>query len=213
MPSIQRSTKWFVRVDGNKEYLTEKCIIVKQWIDTQRMLCLFHLGGNKENPHCHFVIELSSELQKQTFATRIKKVFAIDKKSNYSVKEWDGADHACSYMFHESDAPIISNKDFTQEEIDKFRSLNNDVQKVLEVNKSRAPGRAVDRLVEEFKGDTPARRVIVERFLELIRDGQIYEPGDFQLGKYIEEVYMRTRSADQWQEYVDERTARLMSRL
>lgn len=213
MPSLQRSMRWFVRVDGSKETLTEKCATVKGWIDTVRMLSLFHLGDKKENPHCHFVIELSSEIQKQTFATRIKKVFAIDKKSNYSVKEWDGGDPACSYMFHESDAPIIAVKDFTQEEIDRFRHLNDGVQKVLEINKARCPGRVVDRLIEEYKNESPTRRIIAERFLELIRDGQMYEPGDFQLTKYIEEVYMRTRTADQWGEYVDERTHRLLSRM
>lgn len=212
MPSVVKSFKWFVRVDGNKDDLTSMCSEVKGWIDTKRMLALYHTGATKENPHIHFVIELSSEIQKQSFDIRIKKVFKIEKKSQYSTKVWDGEHSACSYMFHESPHHIICNKDFTSEELDKFKELNASVQKVVELNKSRAPGRQVDRIVEEFGNDKPTRKDIFVRFMEKIKDGEMYEPGDYQITKYVEEAYMKTRGKDEWDDYVDERYHKLFLR-
>lgn len=214
MPSVVKSFKWFVRVDGNKEDLTSMCKEVKGWIDTKRMLALYHTGETKENPHIHFVIELTSEIQKQSFDIRIKKVFKIEKKSQYSTKVWDGEHSACSYMFHESPHNIICNKDFTSEELDKFKELNESIQKVVELNKSRAPGRQVDRVVEEFRGDQnkPTRKDIFVKFMEKIRMGEMYEPGDYQITKYVEEAYMKTRGKDEWDDYVDERFHKLFLR-
>lgn len=214
MPSVVKSFKWFVRVDGNKDDLTNMCKEVKGWIDTKRMLSLYHTGETKENPHIHFVIELTSEIQKQSFDIRIKKVFKIEKKSQYSTKVWDGEQSACSYMFHESPHNIICNKDFTSEELDKFKELNESIQKVVELNKSRAPGRQVDRVVEEFRGDPikPTRKDIFVKFMEKIRNGEMYEPGDYQITKYVEEAYMKTRGQDEWDDYVDDRYHKLFLR-
>jgi len=173
---------------------------------------MYHTGQTKENPHCHIVLELTSELQKQTIDTRLKKLFIIEKKSQYSSKVWDGADSAISYMFHEPNHIVIVNKGFTEEHLAKCKQLNESVQAVIQVNKDRAPGRAVNKVIEYFNGERPTRKDIICKFLEMIREGEMYEPGNFQLEKYMEEVYLKTRTADEWDDYVDERAAKILSR-
>lgn len=210
MPSIVRSYKWFVRVDGSAESLKEKCKSFSGQIDAVRMLSLFHMGETKENPHCHFVIELSSEIQKQSFDVRLKKTFDIEKRSQFSSKVWDGHESACGYMFHESPHNIICNKGFTSEEISRFIKINEDTQKVVDINKSRAPGRQVDRIVTEFNGEEPPTRyAIFKVVMQKIRDGEMYEPGDFQLPKIVEEIYGKTRDARGWVDYVEDRYRKL----
>lgn len=213
MPSIARSTKWFIRIDGNKDDLTERCKDMKGWIDCKRIFGMYHTGETKENPHCHIVLELTSELQKQSLDTRLKKLFKIEKKSQYSSKVWDGERSAVSYMFHEPDANVIVNKDFSEEELDKCKELNASVQRVVAINKDRAPGRAVQRVIDYFGNEVPTRKDIGLRFLNMIREGEIYEPGNFQLEKYIEEVYLKTRPANEWDDYCEERLHKILSRL
>lgn len=210
MPSIAKSSSWFVRVDGKKEFLIDKLKELSNAIDTVKLLSLFHVGQKDENPHCHFVIVTNVVIQQQSFAIRIKKLFDIQKKSEFAIKVWDGSDAACSYMFHEPEEVMLVNKGYTDESINKFRELNKKVQEVIAVNKQRG-GRAVTRLVDEFRdnGDTPTRREIWDRMINMIRDGEMYEPGDFKIKAYIEEVYLKTRSKDQWKAYVSERWSRL----
>jgi len=212
MPSCVQSSKWFVRVDGPYEFLLNKFVEVTGWMDMSSVLALYHVGEKKENPHCHFVIELTSVLQKQSFDKRIKKVFDVQKSTSYSSKVWDGADAACSYMFHESDVKILCNKGHSQEDIDKYKVQNEKVQAVVEVNKERAPGRKVERVVERLCNDNPTRHEIGKIFLEMIRDGEMYEPGNFQLARMIEEVYLKTRTADQWNGYVEDRLHTILYR-
>lgn len=212
MPSVARSYKWFIRIDGNKEDLVERCKTMLGWIDTAKAYGMYHTGQTKENPHCHIVLELTSELQKQTIDTRLKKLFKIEKKSQYSSKVWDGADSAISYMFHEPDFVVVCNKGFTEEYLTKCKQLNESVQQVIQINKDRAPGRAVNKVIDYFTGEKPTRKDIIRKFLDMIREGEMYEPGNFQLEKYMEEVYLKTRPADEWDDYVDERCSKILSR-
>lgn len=209
MVKTDKSFKWFVRVDCNKDAGVACAGMMLQWIDMKRLLMIHHMGEKKDNPHVHFVIELTSELQKQSFDTRIKKVFTVEKRSQYSSKVWDGGDEACSYMFHESDAPILHNKGFTEDEINRFRVLNQSVQKVIAVNKDKASCRAPDRAIEHFAGCSPSRREVLEYFVKQIRDGLMYEPGDYQMAKYVEEVVLKLTAQEDIDWYVDSRLKRI----
>lgn len=215
MPEVVKSSKWFVRVDGSKDDLSERCKTMMGWIDTKRIIAMYHTGKTKENPHCHIIIELSSELQKQSMNARIKTLFKVEKKTQYSNNVWDGKDAAISYMFHESDAIILSNKGFSEEELVKYKELNAAVQEVVSVAKSKAPGKSVDKVIEYFRGEgyTPSRRDIARQYLNMIRDEQMYEPGNWQLEKLIEEAYLKTRPASEWDDYVEDRIAKLLSRM
>lgn len=215
MPSVAKSTKWFIRVDGNKDDLTERCKEMKGWIDTHRIYGMYHTGETKENPHCHIVIELTSELQKQSMDVRVKKLFKIDKKSNYSSKVWDGSESAISYMYHEPDAVGIVNKGFSEDELDKCKELNASVQRVVALAKNKSPGKSVDKVIEHFRveGYTPSRRDIARQYLNMIRDGEMFEPGNWHLEKLIEEAYLKTRPASEWDDYVEDRVQKLLSRM
>lgn len=215
MPSTTRSSMWFVRADGNKSDLTDMCKTLSQCIDVERMLAMYHVGKTKENPHCHFVIKLKSEPQKQSFDVRLKKIFKVDKHTNYSSKVWDGKEAAISYMYHEDDAVVIANKDFSDEELDKCKELNAAVQRVVAVAKSKTPGKAVDKVIEYFGGEgiTPTRRDIARQYLNMIRDGEMFEPGNWQMEKLIEEAYLKTRPASEWDDYVEDRIHKLLSRM
>lgn len=210
MPSVYKSTLWFVRVDGAHDWLREKIKCVLAWVDLVRILGVLHEGEKKDNLHCHFVVEMSSELQKQSFDMRIKKIFDV-KGSAYSSKPWDGGESACAYMFHESDDGfrMLCNKGFTEDAIERFKELNRATQKVIEVNKQKASGRVVDRVLAEVTPDW-TKRDIAMRILKMIREGDVYEPGDFMLKRYIEEIYSKSRTNEQFAEYADDRIYRLL---
>lgn len=209
MGKADKSCKWFVRVDVSKDGGIACAGMMLQWIDMKRLLMIHHMGEKKDNPHVHFVIELSSELQKQSLDTRMKKVFIVEKKSQYSSKIWDGGDEACGYMFHEPDCVICHNKGFTEDEIARFRILNESVQKVIAVNKEKASCRAPDRAIEHFAGSSPSRREVLEYYVTQIREGLMYEPGDFQMARYIEEVIVKVTAKEDLDWYVDTRLRRI----
>lgn len=124
MPSVKKSNRWAVRVDGSEQSLKTCLQDVISWKDTVKCLALAHDGKTNENPHCHFVIELSTELQKQSFDVRIKKVFGTEDR-NYSSKVWDGdLDGGPSYLFHEETNRILVNKGFTDAEIKEAQLIN-----------------------------------------------------------------------------------------
>ena len=205
MPSTVKSKLWFARIDGEKDFLIEKCKEIRQWIDLERAYGMYHTGEKKENPHCHIALELKTELQKQSLDVRLKKIFKIEKKSQFSSKVWDGADGAISYMFHELSDIVVINKDFTEEYLTKCRELNIQVQKVVDQIKDKAPKRVVDRLVGGYGNDHPDRKHILTDMLNLIRSGEMYEQGDYKLKSMVEEVYLKTRSQDAWDDYCEER--------
>lgn len=195
MPSVAKSNTWFVRITGPHDWLKEKVKVILGWIDTKRILGCLHNGDKKENPHCHFVIDLSTELQKQSFDTRIKKVFDVDR-GNYSSKVWDGGDGACGYMFHESDDSIFCNKGFSDEDIERFRELNRAHQKVIAVNKEKASHKFIDRAMKEFEGTTPHRLELVKYFVKLVHEGEIYYPGMYRMKQMVEEVRIKMTPVD-----------------
>lgn len=205
MGKADKSFNWFVRVDVDKLGGIACAGIMIQWIDLKRLLMVHHMGEKKDNPHVHFVIELKSELQKQSLDTRLKKVFTIEKRSQYSSKIWNGDDECCSYMFHEPNADILHNQGFTEDEINRFRAINDSVQKVIAINKDKASCRAPERAVAHFADSSPGRREVLEWFLNEIHEGLMYDPGDFRLATYVEEVVNKCTAKADWGWYVDSR--------
>jgi len=195
---------WFCRIDGPEEFLREKSLPMLQWLDTVRLLCAFHQGSGKENPHIHFVLELTSELQKQSFVV-------MTKQTDWSAVPWDGAESACSYLFHENTTPF-HNKGFSDEDISRFSQLNVDVQKVVAINKEKGANRSVQRILNKLNDDyalgevsTTTREEILGHFVMDIYNGVMYEPGDFQLKRLVEEVYIKTRKKSDMPNYISVR--------
>lgn len=194
--SRQKSDKWFVRVDGSKEFLLQKCGELSKCIDVRTFLCAYHTGKTKENPHVHFVIEIANQVQKQSFAVRIKNHFSIEKKSNYSLNVWDGnrGMGAVSYLFHEEDAIIDCNVGFTAEDLANARQANTAIQAVVAVNAERASGKLVNRALEQFAGSAltgSLRYEILLFMLKEIKAGTHYHPGMFRLKSMVEEVQIK----------------------
>lgn len=212
MPSNDKSCKWFCNVDGSKEYLSDKLKQMAQWVDCVRLLAAYHVGGKGENPHCHWVIELSSELQRQSYVKRIKSLFGIEKTTKgWSIQVWKD-EGACSYLFHEQDECLLLNKGFTEDDLALYRKLNADVQKVVAINKQRGNTRIVDRVLESPGVNLWTRERIAVQLFEYIRKGEMYEPGDFRLKALVEEIYLKSRTDDDWREYCEERCSRLFSK-
>lgn len=172
-----------------------------------------HIGEKTEKEHVHFIVELSKELQKQSFDVRIKSIFGVSG-ADYSSKPWDGnmGHGAGSYLYHDPTAVEIYRKGFTDADIQSFRDCNAQVREVVEENKSRASGRCVDRtltLITE-SNRTWTRHEIAMQLLTDIRNDKMYECGDFVMRKYIEEIYMKQLSKESWEQYAQLRAASLV---
>lgn len=191
-----KSKLWFMRLDGPEEHLRQKCGELSRSLDTVAMLAAFHKGKRGENPHCHVCIEISSEVQKQSFAVRMKSLFGITQKSQYALDVWDGnrGKGAVSYLFHEEDEVILCRKSFTDEELDDAREANAAVQAVVNVNKEKASVKLVERALAEFEGavyTVDLKFRVLRWMLGEIKQGKHYHPGSFMLKKYVEEVEIR----------------------
>lgn len=195
---------WFVRIDGVKSFLRQKCVELSSCLDVKKMLSAYHEGDTRENPHCHFVIELTGPVQKQSADVRFKKLFEVDKvirgkNPNYSSKPWDGdyTKGATSYLFHDSAFEILANVGFTEQELHACKQANEAVQAVVAVNNERASNKMVDKAINQYSGQSPTRFEILKFFVELIRKGEHYHPGSFVLKKYVEEVQIKLCESDE----------------
>lgn len=207
MPSIARSNKWFVRVDGNYDYCSSKIKDLLGAIDTVKLLCLFHTGEKNENPHIHFTLETNVILQKQSLAVRIKNLFAVSKNKEYCIKVWDGSDACHSYMFHETEINVLGCKGYTSEDLIRFQNLNEEVQKVVAVNKKKGGGQC-QVMVDWYQENDhhPSKNEIFSDLLWKVQRGEMYEPGDFQLKKYVEEIFLKTRKTkEDVEQYIHDR--------
>jgi len=216
MPATVKSTRWFFRVTLPHDAVRamwKAALETVKLMDMTRCLAVGHVGEKTEKEHVHFILELSKELQKQSFDVRIKSIFSV-KGADYSSKPWDGGmEHgAGSYLYHDPNATEIYRKGFTDDQLAKFRECNQQVQAVVEENRSRASGRCVDRtltLITESNRNW-TRQEIAYQLLADIREDKMYECGDFVLRKYIEEIYMKQLSKESWQQYAELRVSCLV---
>lgn len=199
------SDKWFVRVTLPHQAI--RALIEKEKIsfaDHKRWLVVCHVGDKTEKEHVHCLVELSESLQKQTVDKRYKRVFGVSG-ADYSSKQWDGdmGAGAGSYLFHDVNAEIMYQRGFTDEEVNEFKRLNADIQKVIEVNKQRASGRCVERILAKIvdSGEEWSKERIAGQILDDIKEGVMYEPGDYVLKRYIEEIYTKQLKGSRWEQY------------
>jgi len=200
MPSVVRSTTWFVRITQPHELLALKTPQILSWIDLIQILFIGHTS-QKEKEHGHMVLRLSSELQKQSLDVRLKAIFNV-KGADYSSKPWDGADAACGYMFHDEKYVMFANRGFVSEDIKRFQDLNKKTQEVIAINKEKGGNKNVEAVLEIFKDCEPTRTEIAKEFLRRVRDGMMYDPGDWKLRSMTEEVLMKLcKSEDEFDKY------------
>lgn len=142
---------------------------------------------------------------------RVKKIYGVTGNEQLSAKPWDGNTDACSYLFHDPVAEIIHNKGYTDEDITAYRIRNESVQKIVAENKKRASGRCVDRALKAIAdGELTRDSVKIAMYLfKLIRDGEMYEPGDFLIKRYVEEIMSKSVSGVEWEKYAVSRAEKL----
>lgn len=212
MPQLDRSDKWFARISLPHQILKEK---VRQldWIDVKRLIVVTHVGEKTEVQHCHFCVELKTgnTLQKQSLLARINRVYGVKGNGQVSAKSWDGNSDACSYLFHDPVAEIIYNRGYTDDEIEQFKKRNELVQKVVEENKKRASGRCVTRALAAITAGELDRDcyAIAKYIFRLIRDGEMYECGDFMVKRYVEEIISKSLDGEDWHRYAESRARKL----
>lgn len=155
------------------------------------------------------LLRLTSELQKQSLDVRIKSIFSV-KGADYSSKPWDGADAAGGYMFHDVSYVRIANKGFDAETIQRYEDLNKKTQEVIAVNKEKGGNKNVEAVLELFKGEKPNRTEIAKAFLRRVRDGMMYDPGDWKLKSMTEEVTMKLcQNEEEFEQYCFGRLANI----
>jgi len=212
MPTVARSALWFIRITLSHQILKEKCPTVLGWVDLKRVLFIGHVGNKTEKEHGHMLLELSTTLQKQSLDVRLKSLFGV-KGADYSSKPWDGADSAGAYMYHDTNYNTMASKGFTPDDIQKFITLNDATQKVIAVNKEKGTNKNVDAVLAIFLGEAPTRREIGLEFIRRIRNGDMYDPGDWKLKSLIEEVVMRLcRTEAEFETYASLRLDNILSR-
>lgn len=216
MPSTIKSNKWFFRVTMPHKAISElweRAMIGVKFIDMTRCLMVAHVGEKTEKEHVHCIIEINKEIQKQSFDVRIKSVFGVSG-ADYSSKPWDGnMEHgAGSYLYHDPDAYEVYFKGFTLDDIDRFKRCNQQIQEVVQENKSRASGRCVERTLAIITESNRywTRAEIAMRLLKDIREDKMYECGDFVLRKYIEEIYAKQLKDTEWEQYASIRSSNLV---
>ena len=201
MPSPKNavSTKWFVRVDGESEHLRPKVISFVSRIDVKSFLCIFHIGSTKENPHIHFVVELTKELQKQSFALQVKSHFEVVNRG-YALDVWDGerTKGAPTYLFHEM-GDVFHSRGWLAAEIEYVQKLGYEIAAAVSKTKERASQKLVSRAIKHFEDKTipPTQYDILYFMVSEINEGTAYHPGLFKLKSYVEEVQIRQTPANQ----------------
>lgn len=197
-PKSAVSSLWFVRVDGDIEVLRPKVLAFASTIDVVNMLSVHHTGQKRENPHIHFVCGMTTSIQKQSFALRVKRVFEVVDRG-YAVDVWDGnrGEGAASYLFHEPVWNILVSKGWSDDEVQEAQRIGQIVSKEVAKAKDKASQKLVERAVKHFDGRNPCKFDITSYMIDEIHRGSAYHPGMFKLKSYIEEVELKLTPQNQ----------------
>jgi len=185
---------------------------MREWIDFDGALIGLHHGDKGGAPHGHICLKLKSQYQKQTVDARFKKLYDV-AGAQYSSKVWDGDDKCMSYLFHDTKGKIINYMGLSEDVFDKLKTLNDDIQKVVAVNKGRASHKVVEYVLSKSVDQSWTRRQIGECILRAVAHGEFYDPGDFALERYINEIELKQNVSDKeaLNQVIDSRLSRLSS--
>ena len=87
-----------------------------------RVLCVHHTGKKGDNPHYHFCF--TTDYKKDALRKYLKGHFDLATGNKHlSLKDWDGDQKACSYLFHEG-TPLVMSRGFSEKEIEDFKRIN-----------------------------------------------------------------------------------------
>lgn len=121
--------------------------------DYERVLVVQH-EGDKTDPSPHFHVVIKTECKDKAFRKRMVSLFDSDKGNRHmSIKPSDGKDENYSYCFHEKDDCIVACKGHTQEDIERYKKLNKEVQLVVADAKKKASYRLEEMTLAHFRND------------------------------------------------------------
>lgn len=196
MPNGQtKSNHWFIRITAPWEHIRGRMKEVKEKIWYDGMMIGYHHGDKKGAPHAHICLRLKSELQKQSIDNCFKKLFDV-KGAQYSSKVWDGDKKAIAYLFHDVKGEVHNEMGMTDAEMNEVKELNVEIQKVVKENKGRASNKIVQYVLEQAGEQVWSRWDIGECILNAVAEGRFYDPGDFVLERYINEIELKMNYSD-----------------
>lgn len=194
-----------VRVQAHEGY-GDKIIALQHVTDYEAIIAMKHMGDTKENPHYHLVIK--TKVKQQAFRVRMKKVFDQGKGNEHmSIKDWDGALEAVSYLFHEDpDGTPFFRHNVPDETVESARELNKRVQGKVAEAKNRASWRIEDEVFKMFSDNETLPRyeefIAKEIILFALRHDK-YVPNDFLLKAMARKIQFRLldNKEDQQEEF------------
>jgi len=162
-----------------------------------RVLCVHHTGRKGDNPHYHFA--LTCDYKKDALRKYLKGHFTQATGNRHlSLKDWDGDEKACSYMFHEGTEPVIR-KGFTDDQLDKFRIINDQVKLAIKKN---APAQIVQDATEFFKDENPHHQTIFVWIMRRLRANGDWLPNRYQMDRWIMRIQANLKTDRQYDSYL-----------
>jgi len=182
-----------MRLDDRDGY-HERLVALKLSGDYTSILGVKHTGSNKENPHYHLVIQ--TQVKDKAFRARMVKIFDKGKGNGHmSIKPWDGADEAYSYMFHEGAKKADINHNITDERIAHFMTLNTQVQGLVSEAKKKASFQLEAEVLLLLDKDSDEFEIARKIVITALRTGK-YLPSDYQLRGMVDKVQFRLQDGD-----------------
>lgn len=209
-----RSTHWCVRVTAPWEHIELKYKELREWIDYVDSAIGYHIGtkSSKKQPHAHIVLNMRTELQKQSLDTRMKKLFDV-KGVNYSSKIWDCDKKALSYLYHDKVGKVEINMEMSEELKTEISNLVKVYDEIVTTAKAKASYKCVDFILEEIKESERLwkPREILRRMLMGVRRGQ-WHPMGSMTDRYLDEILIKQGNDDDAEAVYDHMIDKFMAR-
>lgn len=197
---------YFCRIadlEGYRKLLTDKFISK----DITHALALGHKGEHEDNAHIHIALTFAEAIKSDTLRKRFSLLFTLGKGNGHiSVKKWDGNDRALSYMFHEETEDIVLSKGYSPEDIEKYKTKDQEVKADYKTNRDNSIFAHTQRVCLANANFSPAY-IIRVYMLELHKRGKMY-PGDYKMKNIVETI----RSNNDLEKSIQEIVERIYNR-
>lgn len=216
MPLTKVSYDWFIRITQPHDFVRTQLSDITTWSNVVRVLVVSHVGEKTKKQHVHMLLSLNKALQQQSVNAIFRKFFT--EARCMSIKVWDGkteGQSALSYLWHDDSAEVLFSKGFTDTELENSRVVCTAVVKEVQQRKQRAPGHCVSKILDEIVASKKVwnEDQICMRILKLIRDGEMYEPGDFLISRYVNEIYSKQpQHTDRWNRWAQARVCKILKK-
>lgn len=207
-----KSKLWFIRITAPWEHIETKYTLLRGWIDYTESAIGYHIGAKTSKAHAHIAIKLTSELQKQSIDTRLKKLFDV-KGSDYSSKLWDGNPKALSYLYHDKSGKVDIHMSLSEEQKSEIQNLVTVYDEIVTTAKAKASYKCVDVVLDAIKesGRTWSSREIATYIFKGVRECKWHPPGSM-MDRYVDEIRIKQGSDDESSGVVDAMVHNFLSR-